>query len=117
MSNKVLPAHPSLEQYKKQAKDLAKAYRSNDPEAIRRIKNNHPRLDKLPDSDTLNAKFALADAQHVIARENGFPGWTKFKEFLLFRDAKSGSLGLIYRRDDGNIGWIDLGAVGEKNGG
>jgi hypothetical protein len=33
----------------------------------------------------------------------------------LFRDAKSGSLGLIYRRDDGNIGWIELGAVGEKN--
>jgi ribosomal subunit interface protein len=36
--------------------------------------------------------------------------------FLLFRDAKSGSLGLIYRRDDGNIGWIDL-AVGDKNPG
>jgi|RhiMetdeSRZDD1v2_1073273.scaffolds.fasta_scaffold233074_3 ankyrin repeat protein len=96
MSNKVLPAHPSLEQYKKQAKDLAKAYRSNDPEAIRRIKNNHPRLDKLPDSDTLNAKFALADAQHVIARENGFPGWTKFKEFLLFRDA-------VHALDSGDI--------------
>jgi ribosome hibernation promoting factor len=27
--------------------------------------------------------------------------------FVLFRDAKSGSLGLVYRRDDGNIGWID----------
>ena len=35
--------------------------------------------------------------------------------FLLFRDAKSGSLGVIYRRDDGNIGWIDLGSIGEKN--
>lgn len=36
--------------------------------------------------------------------------------FLLFRDAKSGSLGLIYRRDDGNIGWIDL-TGGDKSAG
>jgi hypothetical protein len=27
--------------------------------------------------------------------------------FLLFRNAKTGNLGLVYRRDDGNIGWID----------
>jgi hypothetical protein len=87
MDIKELPAHPSLEQYKKQAKDLVKSYKSNDSEAIRRIKHNHPGLDKLPDSDILNSKFALADAQLVIARENGFPSWTKFKEFLLFRDA------------------------------
>ena len=30
-----LPLHPSLEQYKKQAKDLVKACRSGAPEAIR----------------------------------------------------------------------------------
>jgi ankyrin repeat protein len=87
MDLKELPARPCLEQYKKQAKDLVKAYKSNDSEAIRRIKNNHPRLDNLPDSDIRNAKFSLADAQLVIARENGFPSWTKFKEFLLFRVA------------------------------
>src|SRR5262245_31606466 len=28
--------------------------------------------------------------------------------FLLFRNAKNSSFGLVYRRDDGNIGWIDL---------
>jgi hypothetical protein len=87
MDIKELPTHPSQEQYKKQAKDLVKAYKSSDPEAIRRIKSNHPHKDKLPDSDIPNAKFALADAQLVIARENGFPSWAKFKEFLLFRDA------------------------------
>jgi ribosomal subunit interface protein len=27
--------------------------------------------------------------------------------FVLFRDARNGSLSLVYRRDDGNIGWID----------
>jgi ribosomal subunit interface protein len=31
--------------------------------------------------------------------------------FVLFRDAKSGSLNLVYRREDGNIGWIDTGSA------
>jgi ribosomal subunit interface protein len=31
--------------------------------------------------------------------------------FVLFRDAKSGGIGLVYRRDDGNIGWIDSGST------
>lgn len=31
--------------------------------------------------------------------------------FVLFRDVKSGSIGLVYRRDDGNIGWIDPGSA------
>jgi hypothetical protein len=48
MDIKELPTRPSLEQYKKQAKDLVKAYKSSGLDAIRRIKNNHPRLDKLP---------------------------------------------------------------------
>jgi len=87
MDLKELPAHPNLEQYKKQAKDLLKAYKSNDSEAIRRIKNNHPRLDKLPGAEIPHSKLGLADAQLVIARENGFPSWIKFKEFLSFRDA------------------------------
>jgi ribosomal subunit interface protein len=34
--------------------------------------------------------------------------------FLLFRNAKNDALGLVYRRDDGNIGWIDLGS-GDKS--
>jgi hypothetical protein len=34
--------------------------------------------------------------------------------FVLFRDAKSGSLGLVYRRDDGNIGWIDTGSANKS---
>jgi hypothetical protein len=28
--------------------------------------------------------------------------------FLLFRNAKNNAFGLVYRRGDGNIGWIDL---------
>ena len=73
-----LPAHANLEQYRKQAKDLLKAYRSADVETIRRVKRNHPRFEKLSEPGFLITKFALADAQLVIAREYGFESWPRF---------------------------------------
>jgi ankyrin repeat protein len=78
MDPKPLPARPSLEQYKKQAKDLLKAYRSADVETIRRVKQNHPRFENLSAPGFDVTKFALADAQLVIAREHGFESWPKF---------------------------------------
>lgn len=78
MEPKPLPARPSLEQYKKQAKDLLKAYRAADVETIRRIKKNHPRFEKLSEPGFEISKLALADAQLVIAREHGFESWPKF---------------------------------------
>lgn len=80
MDPKPLPAHPSLEQYKKQAKELLKAYRSADVETIRRVKRNHPRFEKLAEPGFEISKFALADAQLVIAREHGFESWPKFAQ-------------------------------------
>jgi len=78
MDAKPLPYRPSLEQYKKQAKELLKAYRSAEVETIRRIKRNHPRFEKLSEPGFEISKFALADAQLVIAREHGFESWPKF---------------------------------------
>src|SRR2546430_3224725 len=40
---KLLPPRPNLEQLRKQAKDLLKSLKSGDPEAIKRIQENHPR--------------------------------------------------------------------------
>jgi len=77
MDPKPLPAHPSLEQYRKQAKELLKAYRSADVETIRRVKRHHPRFEKLSEPGFAISKFALADAQLVIAREHGFESWPK----------------------------------------
>ncbi len=84
MDPKPLPARPSLEQYKKQAKALLKAYRSADAETIRRVKRNHPRFEKRAEHSHVLplefeiSKFTLADAQLVIAREHGFESWPKF---------------------------------------
>ena len=78
MAHKELPARPSLDQYKKQAKELLKGYRSADVESIRRVTRNHPRFEKLSEPGFEVSKFALADAQLVIAREYGFEIWPKF---------------------------------------
>jgi ankyrin repeat protein len=89
MDAKSLPARPSLEQYKKQAKELVKLFRaaqsrkSSNSEAlpseiIQRVKGHHPRFARLPNEDIAREKIALADAQFVIAREHGFESWPKF---------------------------------------
>lgn len=74
---KALPARPSLEQYKKQAKDLVKACRAGDPEALRRIDHQHPRHEPDP-----GRRWTLSDAQFAIAREYGFVSWTRFTHHL-----------------------------------
>jgi hypothetical protein len=63
---KSLPAHPSLESLRKQAKRLARDITAGDAEAIARAKAQLP-----------NAELPLSqrDAQLVLAREYGFAGW------------------------------------------
>src|SRR4029079_13763472 len=74
------PARPSLEQYRKQAKDLGKARRS--PDVIRRFKRFHPRFTKLSEAEIADAKLSLSDAQCVIAREHGFENWARFVKHI-----------------------------------
>jgi ankyrin repeat protein len=90
MHAKPLAAHPSLEQYRKQAKELVKVFRSAPSrrksldsqvahsEVVQRVKKHHPRFRDLPEDEIAGTRFALADAQFVMAREHGFESWTKF---------------------------------------
>jgi ankyrin repeat protein len=88
MDAKPLPARPSLEQYKKQAKELVKAFRaaqslkSSNSQAIQRVKKLHPRFADLPDEQIASTRFALADAQFVIAIEHSFESWPKFAKHV-----------------------------------
>jgi hypothetical protein len=82
MQTKELPFRPSLEQYKKQAKDLLKGHKSGDLQALQRVKNNHPRLGKVADAELQTARLILADAQLVIAREHGFESWPNFAKHI-----------------------------------
>jgi len=74
-----LPPSPSLEQLKKQAKSLLKRQQAADPEALTRIRENHPRWRDLSAEQVAALPFALADAQLVIASEYGFASWPKLQ--------------------------------------
>lgn len=82
MSAKYLPSRPSVEYYKKQAKQLLKAARAKNPDALGRIKRLHPRLGKLSDANLQTARLLLADAQCVLAREHGFDSWPQMLQHI-----------------------------------
>jgi ankyrin repeat protein len=69
-----LPAQPNFEQLRKQAKGLLKAYRAGDDAAVAEV----DRFESQPNP----AKFALADAQRVLARAYGFRSWTKLRQHV-----------------------------------
>jgi len=102
-----LPPHPNLERYKKIAKDLVKACKSDQSDAIRHwseaFVETLVRLAGLKITPELpvrtrswivqveefarrklgdGATCALADAQFVIARSHGFASWPKFSQHL-----------------------------------
>jgi ankyrin repeat protein len=68
-----LPPKPNLDKQRKLAKTLALDYWRGDAAATARVHALHP---KPPAAD----KFALADAQLVIARGYGFESWAKLKQ-------------------------------------
>ena len=57
----------SIEQLRRDAKALRRAYEALDPHAVARIKNYPPRREGAP--------FKHSDFLHVIALENNFPSW------------------------------------------
>src|SRR6188508_910717 len=65
-ASKSLPARPSLESLRKQAKKLARDIATGDAAAIARVRVQLPRVD-LP--------LTQRNAQLVIAREYGYAGW------------------------------------------
>jgi hypothetical protein len=62
-----LPERPSLENLRKQAKELLRDYRGGVPAAVERVRGIRPGSEAV----------ALADAQFVLAREYGFDNWPK----------------------------------------
>jgi hypothetical protein len=87
-----LPASPSLEQLRRRAKDLLRALRAGDPSATKRLAEHHPHPRDVP---------VLADAQLVIAREHGFPGWSQLRTYVDRVAAHGPDLQHAYRDDLG----------------
>src|SRR5688500_10543809 len=66
---RILPDRPSLEQLRKQAKDLVRDARNGDAVALARLAAIGQRAS--------DSRITLAGAQLAIAREYGFPSWPK----------------------------------------
>jgi ankyrin repeat protein len=74
--DRVLPDHPDIRQFKKQAKELVRDVVLGSSEAIARIQKHSPRFHAL--SGSTPPAIRLADAQLVLAREHGYQSWPKF---------------------------------------
>ena len=74
-----LPSNPNLDHIKYQAKDLLKEHIARTPGVAQRLREFHPRFNRATDAEIFDAPLSLSDAQLAIAREYGFPSWTRLK--------------------------------------
>jgi ankyrin repeat protein len=70
----------NLEQQKKQARELLRAIRAGNADAVSRLRRHHGRW-ATSDEATVRQLVALHDAQFVLAREQGFPSWPRLKAY------------------------------------
>ena len=80
MPDRVLPVRPNLEQYKKQGRELLRALKSRDKDALARTSIAYPSV--ASPGNAPKKTWQLADALFVIAREHGFASWPQFAEHV-----------------------------------
>jgi hypothetical protein len=78
---RVLPAHPDLDQLKRQAKELLRSARAGEAGALARFRLL-PAFGSLGQEQLSRTPLALHDAQSVLAREYGFPSWKVLGEHV-----------------------------------
>lgn len=99
MDARKIPARPDIEQYKKQAKELVKAW-NGDEHALQKIaagvsvdqfrERTRQRLDHLA-KKKIGDELSLTDSQFLLALEHAFESWPKFAAHIAaLNDANSG---------------------------
>jgi catechol 2,3-dioxygenase-like lactoylglutathione lyase family enzyme len=73
---------PSLENLRKQAKLFLRWHRDRYYPVAAQIRSVLPRFRQLSDPEVLDAPFKLADAQELVARQQGFESWQALKQGL-----------------------------------
>lgn len=69
------PARIDVEQLRKRAKDLLRAFRARDARALDTVRWNHPRFRGRSHGEIVAQRFVLADAQLVVARLQHLESW------------------------------------------
>lgn len=80
MPDRHVPVRPNLDQLRHQAKDLLRAVRRGEPEAVAEFSRNHPEM--IPPS-----RAKLADAQLALARTYGVASWPRLVAACTIIDA------------------------------
>ncbi len=89
---RTLPTRPNLDQLKRQAKDLLRAYRSGDLAAQLLFEQQLGSAARQPAHEPTARRAVLASALTVIAREYGFASWPKLKQHVDSLATKSAEL-------------------------
>lgn len=66
---------PNIENLKKQAKQYLRWHRERYYPVAAQIRSTLPRFFAMGDLEILESNFKLADAQELVARQEGFEGW------------------------------------------
>ena len=93
----------NLEQQKNRAKDLLRAAKAADPEALSRLAAVRRNTVGQNSPETLPADVKLADAQYVIARELRFASWAKLKAHIESMERQRAAIGERRPAPDGDL--------------
>ena len=100
MSNQAsLPPAPNIRHLRNQSKDLLRSFKSGEPRAAARVRESLPQMTGRTDAEVLQSRFALKDAQSVVAREYGFEDWLALKRHV--EDVSAESRERVF--DEGNL--------------
>jgi hypothetical protein len=105
-----LPDRSNLDHLKKQAKDLIRAYRNREPQAIAQLRASLPAAAGRSDDEIVALKLRLHDAQSCVVRSYGFASWADLRAYV---EAEAGA------RDDRaarTLRWLALVYAGELSG-
>jgi ribosomal subunit interface protein len=124
-------AHPSVDEAMERLEKRLRRYK-------RRLKNHHPgsaprnsaadinaidytlRQDDEQDADDAELAPAIVAETQTAIRELSVSNAVMEmdladKPFLIFTNASHGRLNVVYRRDDGHVGWIDPGGIAAQD--
>lgn len=100
--SRTLPPRPSLEQLKKQAKDLLKAHRSGESGVCEALRLLH-RFRDAGEADILAAEMKLDDCQFALAMDYGFADWAHLRSHVKSAERVARHLG-HWQRFGGDAG-------------
>ncbi len=77
--SRLLPVRPSLTHLRNEAKAILRAHRDENAACCRVLRNLKP-FAKASDEEILAASVSLADVQHALAADYGYPTWALLKQ-------------------------------------